>query len=90
MRETGRSLVHTGDELTGLLRGFLAAGASSLLVSLWRVDDETTANLMRNYYQAWLSDSNTKAAALRDAQIRALARTPHPALWAPFELVGRS
>jgi len=87
--ETGRSLVHTGDELTGLLRGFLAAGASSLLVSLWRVDDETTADLMRNFYQAWLSDSNTKAAALRDAQIRALARTPHPAYWAPFELVGR-
>ncbi len=88
--ETGRSLVHTGDELTGLLRGFLAAGASSLLVSLWRVDDTTTADLMQDYYQAWLSDSNTKAAALRDAQIRALARTPHPAFWAPFELVGRS
>ncbi len=88
--ETGRSLVHTGDELIGLLRGFLAAGASSLLVSLWRVDDTTTADLMQNYYAAWLTDSNTKAAALRNAQIQALARTPHPAFWAPFELVGRS
>ncbi len=88
--ETGRSLVHSGDELIGLLRGFLAAGASSLLVSLWRVDDETATDLMQNYYQAWLSDSNNKAAALRDAQIRVLARTPHPAFWAPFQLVGRS
>jgi CHAT domain-containing protein len=88
--ETGRTLVHTGDELVGLLRGFLAAGASSLLVSLWRVDDESASEMMATFYDAWLQESKSKATALRDAQLQGIARKPHPALWAPFQLVGRS
>ena len=86
--ETGRSLVHTGDELVGLLRGFLAAGASSLLVSLWRVDDETAAPIMEEFYEAWLTGSQTTAGALRQAQLHGLLRSPHPAFWAPFQLTG--
>ncbi len=86
--ETGRSLVHTGDELVGLLHGFLAAGASSLLVSLWRVDDETAAPIMEEFYEAWMAGSHTTAGALRQAQLRGLARSPHPAFWAPFQLTG--
>ena len=89
--ETGRGLVRAGDELMGLLRGFLAAGASSLLVSLWRVDDETAAEMMSVFYERWRADSGpgrSKAAALREAQLEALDRQPHPAFWAPFQLVG--
>jgi CHAT domain-containing protein len=90
--ETGRSLVRAGDELMGMLRGFFAAGAKSLLVSLWRVDDESAAEIMSTFYRLWQSDSgaSTKAAALREAQLEGLARRPHPAFWAPFRLVGRS
>ncbi|MCH7798142.1 MAG: CHAT domain-containing protein [Planctomycetes bacterium] len=86
--ETGRSLVHTGDELVGLLRGFLAAGASSVLVSLWRVDDETAAPIMEEFYEAWMAGSHTTAGALRQAQLHGLLRSPHPAYWAPFQLTG--
>jgi CHAT domain-containing protein len=76
----------------GMLRGFFAAGARSLLVSLWRVDDESAAEIMGTFYKLWHSDSGarTKAAALREAQLEGLARRPHPAFWAPFRLVGRS
>ncbi len=76
----------------GLLRGFFAAGARSLLVSLWRVDDESAAEIMTSFYSLWQEDRETlrsKAAALRQAQLEGLARRPHPAFWAPFRLVGR-
>jgi tetratricopeptide (TPR) repeat protein len=90
--ETGRSLVRAGDELMGLLRGFFAAGARSLLVSLWRVDDESAAEIMGSFYALWKGDRRaprSKPAALRQAQLESLARRPHPAFWAPFRLVGR-
>ncbi len=88
--ETGRSQVRGGDELVGLLRGFFAAGVSTLLLSLWRVDDESAADTMAAFYELWPnSDATTKAAALREAQLAGLARRPHPAFWAPFQLVGK-
>ncbi len=87
--ETGRSQVRNGDELVGLLRGFFAAGASSLLLSLWRVEDESAAHMMADFYSLWPHDEASKAAALREAQLAGLARSPHPAFWAPFRLIGR-
>ena len=90
--ETGRNLISAGDELMGLVRGFLAAGARSLLVSLWRVNDESTANFMAEFYSLW-HDSTSKgmpiAAALREAQLSLRKRHAHPAFWAPFILVGK-
>ena len=87
--ETGRSAVVGGDELVGLSRGFLFAGASALVQSLWRVDDESTAQLMRNFYVA-VCAGQAPGAALRLAQQSSLQleRTAHPYLWAPFQLVG--
>jgi CHAT domain-containing protein len=87
--ETGRAHVAAGDELIGLGRGFLYAGAGALLVSSWRVDDASTVNLMDDIYQS-LSAGASKAAALRDAQRAALQRDPevHPAFWGAFQLVG--
>lgn len=86
--ETGLSALAPGDELVGLARGFLLAGAPSLLVSLWMVDDAATAELMTHFYQALLSGLRP-AAALRQAQCTLLARHPHPFFWAPFTLIGR-
>jgi CHAT domain-containing protein len=90
--ETGRSPVRGGDELMGLLRGFFAAGAGSLLASLWRVDDESAAEIMSTFYGLWYREqgAQTKAAALREAQLEGLTRRSHPAFWAPFRLVGRA
>jgi CHAT domain-containing protein len=86
--ETGISAVAIGDELIGLVRGFLSAGASSLVVSLWTVDDETTAQLMTDMYVR-LRAGDGPAAALRAAQLRALQQHGHPFFWAPFAVFGR-
>jgi CHAT domain-containing protein len=85
--ETGINEVFPGDELFGLLRGFLYAGAPSLLVSLWIVHDGSTAQLMRLFY-AGLKQGLTKRAALRQAQLGVKETYPHPYYWAPFILMG--
>ncbi|HEX9373941.1 MAG TPA: CHAT domain-containing protein, partial [Roseiflexaceae bacterium] len=89
--ETGRAHVAAGDELIGLGRGFLYAGAGALLVSLWRVADDSTVVLMEHIYRA-LHTGASKAAALRQAQRAILAERPglHPAFWGAFQLVGDS
>ncbi len=65
--ESGRSGVLSGDELLGLVRAFLAAGAPVALVSLWAVDELSTRLLMRFFYTA-LAQGVAAAAALRQAQ----------------------
>lgn len=87
--ETGMSAVWQGDELLGLARGFLYAGTPSLVVSLWMVNDRSTAQLMRRFYQG-LRDGLSKAAALRNAMLEVKAEFPHPYYWAPFILLGKS
>ncbi|HEX8772686.1 MAG TPA: CHAT domain-containing tetratricopeptide repeat protein [Pyrinomonadaceae bacterium] len=86
--ETGVSAVAPGDELIGLARGFFSAGAPSLLLSLWAVDDEATATLMLNFYTR-LREGDAPATALRFAQLQSLKQQPHPFFWSPFVLMGR-
>jgi CHAT domain-containing protein len=86
--ETGVNEVAPGDELIGLARGFFSAGAPSLLLSLWTVDDEATAELMASFYQLLLAGYNP-AGALRAAQLHLLEKQPHPFFWSPFMIVGR-
>lgn len=86
--ESGRSQVIPGDEIIGLTRAFLGAGASTLVVSLWLVQDETTVSLMENWYTQ-LKDGTGRAGALRAAQLAVKATHPHPYYWAPFVLVGQ-
>ena len=76
-----------GDEVIGLTRAFLYAGARSVISSLWDVDDATTAEFMQSFYAHWHA-GRTLAAALREAQLEARARHPHPYFWAPFQLAG--
>jgi len=87
--DTGRAVVSGGDELTGLVRGFFAAGAASLIISLWVVNDEGATDLMADLYDAY-QQGVSPAAALRGAQRSFLAQEPHPAFWAPFILGGHS
>jgi CHAT domain-containing protein len=86
--ETGVNAVAPGDELLGLVRGFFSAGAPTLLLSLWTVDDEATAELMTDFYTS-LRSGLRPAAALRAAQLRQLETRPHPFFWSPFVLLGR-
>jgi CHAT domain-containing protein len=89
--ETGLSLSGGGDEQRGLGRAFLAAGAKSLVMSLWQVEDDSTSVLMKCFYQNLLQGSS-RAEALRAAQCNLLLgmspRYTHPYFWAAFRLVG--
>lgn len=84
---TGVNMVFPGDELHGLMRGFLYAGAPSLVASLWAVSDRSTAELMREMYSR-IRSGETKRAALRSAQLAIKDGYGHPYYWAPFVLMG--
>ncbi len=72
-----------GDELFGIARGFLYAGAPSLIGSLWPVQDEQTAQLMVAFYSALRRGLDT-ASALREAQLAVREAHPNPYHWAAF------
>ena len=79
-----------GEGLIGLTRGFMYAGASSAVASLWSVDDEATAELMKHFYANMLQHKMLPAAALREAQnkIRQDPRWSSPYYWAAFTFQG--
>ncbi|MFN7947754.1 MAG: CHAT domain-containing tetratricopeptide repeat protein [Blastocatellia bacterium] len=79
-----------GEGLVGLTRGLMYAGAARVVASLWNVNDEATAELMKRFYRAMLVDRQTPAAALRSAQL-ALSRDRRwsaPWYWSGFILQG--
>jgi CHAT domain-containing protein len=86
---TGMSRIVSGDELVGLVRGFLYAGARSLLVSLWNVSDRSTAELMRAFY-THLKQSKNISLSLCYAMREMRERYQHPYYWAPFILMGKT
>ncbi len=84
---TGVNKVFPGDELHGLVRGFLYAGAPSVVASLWAVSDRSTAEFMREMY-SHIRAGATKRTALRRAQLSIKDAYGHPYYWAPFVLMG--
>src|SRR5437867_3403872 len=74
---TGLSNVVAGDELLGLIRGFLYAGATSVVLSLWDVNDRTTADFMHSFY-SYLAAGATKGQSLRSAMLCVRDEHPHP------------
>jgi CHAT domain-containing protein/tetratricopeptide (TPR) repeat protein len=87
---TGLSFVAAGDELLGLARGLLYAGAHTLLLTLWDVYDRSTAELVRLFYSHLQAASDNKAEALRSAMLELRDANPHPFYWAPLMLVGKN
>ncbi|HKW87306.1 MAG TPA: CHAT domain-containing tetratricopeptide repeat protein [Candidatus Acidoferrales bacterium] len=85
---TGLNLVSEGDELLGLVRGLFAAGAQSLLLSLWDVHDKSTSEFMQLFYSQLAQDGD-KLGAFQRAVVGMRARHAHPYFWAPFLLVER-
>jgi len=85
--QSGMSGVTGSDDLLGFMRGFLYAGARSLLLSLWNVNDESTTALMAYFYREWQKGA-AKSTALRSAMLAVRAEHMHPFYWAPFLLVG--
>ena len=84
--ETGLGAVANGDDVVGLTRGFLYAGASTVIASLWQVDDDATAYLMMRMYEH--IQRGGRRDALRQAQLETRAKFAHPVYWASFYLTG--
>jgi CHAT domain-containing protein len=85
---TGRNTVTPGDELMGLVRGLLKAGAQSLMLSLWDVHDASTRDFMIAFYSR-LVKGMSKPLAVQAAMAEIRESHPHPYYWAPFVLIGK-
>ena len=86
--ETGLGTIRGGDEVIGLSRSFIYAGASSLMSSLWKVDDLATAVLVKRFFR-YLSEGNSRAEALRKAQkIVYQEINTYPGYWGAFSITG--
>ncbi len=87
--ETGLGRRLAGEGLVGLSRAFFYAGAQSLVVSLWKVADSSTADIMIEFHRR-LIQGEDKASALRGAKLEAIRSSArsHPFHWAPFILTG--
>ena len=90
--ESGMNSSLGGDEMVGLAQGFMLAGAKSMLVSLWKVNDLSTASLMKSYYTRWINEEANNAEALRYAmeEIRNIDENKwnYTYYWGAFTLVG--
>ncbi|HYC85756.1 MAG TPA: CHAT domain-containing protein [Chryseosolibacter sp.] len=85
--ETGLGQIQTGEGVYGLQRAFRAAGAQSVLMSLWKVDDEATQQLMTGFYAEWLATGNRQT-AFRQAQLKLRNQFSHPYFWGAFVMMG--
>ncbi len=90
--QTGLGKIKKGEGIIGLSRALLYAGAKNMTLSLWRVSDASTADLMQNYYQNFLeTDTPNFAQALRNAKLKMIrnGQFSAPYYWASFILVGK-
>ncbi len=87
---TGLGREVRGEGLIGLTRGFMYAGSQRVIASLWKIDDEATAELMKRFYQKMFKESMTPAAALRAAQadMSQQRRWNNPYYWSGFIIQG--
>ena len=85
---TGLNVVTPGDELMGLVRGLLQAGAQSLVLSLWDVHDDSTKDFMVGLHTRLQAGAST-ATAMQETMQELRQSYPHPYYWAPFSLIGR-
>jgi CHAT domain-containing protein len=85
--ETGLGDVKAGEGVYGLQRAFLVAGADVLIMSLWKVDDAATQQLMTNYYSN-LTKLGNKQKAFKQAQLQLMAKYKDPYYWGAFVMMG--
>ena len=86
--ETGRGDVKAGEGVYGLQRAFLVSGANAIIMSLWKVSDEATQQLMVSFYNIWLRTGD-KQKAFKQAQLLLKTKYPEPFYWGGFVMVGR-
>jgi CHAT domain-containing protein len=87
--ETGLGKIENGEGVFGLQRSFMQAGASNVLISLWKVDDDATRDLMIRFYE-YLAQGNSLNDSLKKAQSDQARILSNPSLWGGFVLVGNN
>ncbi len=85
--ETGRNAVDAGDELAGISRAFLAAGARCLVAGLWSVRDQAALEVSTSFHQE-ISKGKRPSTALRSSVLASILKWGHPSWWAPFVVTG--
>lgn len=86
--ETGRGKIEQGEGVFGLQRSFLVAGADAIIMSLFKVSDEVTQNLMVQFYKYWLS-GDEKRVAFKKAQLDIKAQYRNPIYWGSFTMIAK-
>ncbi|MBC7873171.1 MAG: CHAT domain-containing protein [Ferruginibacter sp.] len=84
--ETGLGEIKAGEGVYGLQRAFLVAGAEAIVMSLWKVDDAATQQLMNNFYANWIK-SGDKQKAFKQAQVQLMTKFKEPYYWGAFVMM---
>ena len=85
--ETGLGDVKSGEGVYGLQRAFFIAGSGAIVMSLWKVNDEATQQLMTKFYSEWVKTGN-KLKAFRNAQLALRQTMKDPYFWGAFVMIG--
>jgi CHAT domain-containing protein len=86
--ETGRGEVQVGEGVYGLQRAFQIAGAKAVIMSLFKVSDSATQELMNIFYRNWISKGMDKRKAFIEAKKEMMKTKPQPLYWGSFVMVG--
>jgi CHAT domain-containing protein len=81
--ETGLGEIKAGEGVYGLQRAFLSAGAETVIMSLWKVDDAATQQLMSSFYDNWIKTGD-KQKAFKQAQLQLMTKYKDPYYWGVF------